>query len=97
MIRTQVYFTREDFQLIEALASQEGMKKAEMLRRLMRLGANQLRRQRRKQKRTLSVGEALLKIARQAVSGPKNLSKNIDDYLYGNKSEYVSKKTSYRR
>lgn len=89
MIRTQVYFNESDYQLIEALAVQSGIKKAVMVRKVVSEGIKQM-----VKKGKLSAGDALLDLAKMAEPGPKDLSENIDEYLYGGKSEYAGKKNS---
>lgn len=88
MIRTQVYFNQEEVDLIEALAGQQGIKKSKMLRQLVRLGAKQIFKQGSKKK--VNAGKTLMALANKAASGPKDLSENLSDYLYGQKSQYAS-------
>lgn len=87
MIRTQVYFTKEDAQLIEALAAQEGVKKAEMLRTVVKKGLSTILKQRQK-----SLAETFRALRAIKGMGPKELSKNMDEYLYGKKSKFASSK-----
>lgn len=92
-IRTQVYFDSDDFQIIEMLAASEGVKKAEIMRRVVKQGIVVEMESKKKKKK--SAGEGLLAMAEDAkkrgISGPVDLAENMDEYLYGSKSKYANK------
>lgn len=77
MIRTQVYLPKSLYQYIDLVARREKKYKAEVIREVLEEGVK------RKQG---NAGTTLLKIAAMAKKykwkGPKDLSKNIDKYLY---------------
>lgn len=77
MIRTQVYLPKELYQTIDLVAKKEGKPKAQVIRDVLEKGMEQ------KQK---NAGEVLLEIAAMAKKnkwkGPRDLSRNIDKYLY---------------
>ncbi len=75
MIRTQIYLTQDLHREIKSLAEKEKKSQADIIRRALKKG---LKRNRSKE----TAGDALLRIARLAGRGPKDLSKNIDKYLY---------------
>ena len=90
-IRTQVYLDSDVYQMIKVLAAQEGVKKSEMVRKVMRDGLEKVMKSRKKK----NAGSGLLAMAMDAekkkIKGPKDLSENMIDYLYGSKSEYAEK------
>jgi hypothetical protein len=82
MIRTQVYFTEEQDQLIELQARRERRSKAEVVRDIVDRGLAA-------SASTRTSGQALLELAELGkqlnLSGPTDLSANHDNYLYGDK------------
>lgn len=78
MIRTQVFLTEQQYRLIYQMAETEKKPAAQMVRELLDSGLQQ--------KKHVSGKDALLqlvKIGKNArASGPKDLSKNLDRYLY---------------
>ena len=90
MFRTQIYFDEEDYQQIAQLAKQAGIKKAAMVRRVVKAGLKKTQNKQRADKP--NAGTALLKLAGIAKGGPNDLSENLFDYLYGEKSDYATKK-----
>lgn len=85
MIRTQIYLP-EDLKLqLRAYAEKEDVPVSEIIRRSIRKEVNK--------KTRVNAGSALLKIASMATKGgPKDLSSNLFDYLYGEKSDYAKSK-----
>ena len=77
MIRTQVYLPKSLYQHIDLVAKKEKKAKAQIIREVLEEGVK------RKQG---NAGKVLLEIAAMAKKyqwkGPKDLSKNIDKYLY---------------
>ena len=77
MIRTQIYLPKDLYQHIDLLAKREKKAKAAVIREVLEEGVK------RKQG---NAGKVLLEIAAMAEKykwkGPKDLSKNIDKYLY---------------
>lgn len=82
MIRTQVYLP-EDLKLqLQVYAQNENVPVSEIIRRSVHEEINK--------KSKINTGNTLLKIASMAVKGgPKDLSTNLFDYLYGKKSDYA--------
>lgn len=80
MIRTQMYLPKELYQSVSLVAKREKKTKAEVIRKALEEGL-------KKTSRTKNAGDVLLEIARVAeklnAKGPKDLSQNIDKYLYG--------------
>jgi len=76
MIRTQVYLTEDLYHEIRLTAIREKKAKAEVLRELLKASLY-------KRRKKGGAGAALLRIAKLGGKGPKDLSKNIDKYLYG--------------
>ena len=82
MIRTHLYITVEQARDIKLRAKRERRRKSDVARDLLERGrfVSQGRRQE-------SVGEALLRLAQLGkkfrMTGPKDLSTKLDDYLYG--------------
>ena len=78
MIRTQVYLTEQQYQQIRILAARGKKPAAEVTRELVDSGL--------KEQKMGSIGEALGELAKLGrelkLKGPKDLSKNIDKYLY---------------
>lgn len=77
MIRTQVYLPKQLYQTIDLVAKREKKPKAQVIRDVLEEGIK---------KKQGNAGDALLKIAAMAKKynwrGPKDLSRNIDKYLY---------------
>lgn len=77
MIRTQVYLPKSLYQHIDLVAKKEKKAKAQVIREVLEDGVK------RKQNNS---GRVLLEIATMAKKykwkGPKDLSRNIDKYLY---------------
>lgn len=88
MIRTQIYLPEDLKQDLEFLARKEKRPVADIVRRALK---NELGRKRE------TAGDTLLKIASMAVKGPGDLSTNFFDYLYGEKSDYATKKGQQRK
>lgn len=84
MQRTQVYFPEE---ILEALRREAFLKETSLADVIRRKVIAQLPKKKREKK--FSGGEFLLSLANEAEKlgfvGPKDLSKNIDEYLYGEK------------
>jgi len=94
MKRKQIYLTETLDREVGYLARKENKPQAEVIRELLEKGINK--------KKKMSGGEFLLKLASYGVKGPKDLSTNLDRYLYGDKSPkyghlYRKKKSSRRR
>lgn len=75
MIRTQVYLPDELYQNIRLLAKREEKSAAELIRELLKRGL-------KNETKYISTGRAFLEIAKIKAKGPKDLSENIDKYLY---------------
>lgn len=77
MIRTQVYLPKQLYQTIDLVAKRERKPKAQVIRDMLESGIME---------KQGNSGEALLDIARLGrklkLKGPRDLSKNIDKYLY---------------
>jgi hypothetical protein len=84
MIRTYVYLTDEQKRDIELQAKREKKQEAVLIRELLDAGLKASRHARRG-----NAGQALLDLAaigkRLGMTGPTDLSTNLDDYLYGDK------------
>ena len=79
MIRTQIYIPEEIHQATKLLAQKQGKTLTELIRNFITTGVIEEKKKKRKQR-------SLSSLARLGISGgPKDLSKNIDKYLYGNK------------
>ena len=77
IIRTQIYLPKQLYQIIDLVAKKERKAKAQVIREVLEEGV---------QKKQGNAGTALLELAKMAKKynwkGPKDLSKNIDKYLY---------------
>jgi hypothetical protein len=84
MIRTHIYFTEEQARDIKLRAQRERRRESDVTRELIERG--RFISQGRKQE---SLGDALLRLAeigrKLGLTGPTDLSTNLDDYLYGDK------------
>jgi NADH dehydrogenase/NADH:ubiquinone oxidoreductase subunit G len=84
MIRTQVYLTKEQKRAIELWAKREKKQEAVLVRELLDAGLKATSRA-----HTSNAGQALLDLAKLGkklgMTGPTDLSTNLDDYLYGDK------------
>lgn len=84
MIRTHIYITEEQAHDIKRRAKRERRRESDVARELIERGRfiSQGRRQE-------SLGNVLLRLAesgkKSGLSGPTDLSTNLDDYLYGDK------------
>jgi hypothetical protein len=84
MIRTHLYITEDQARDIKLRAKRERRRESDVARDLLERGrfVSQCRRQE-------SVGEGMLRLAQLGkkfgMKGPKDLSTNLDDYLYGDK------------
>ena len=90
MIRKQIYFTEELAREIKMLAKRKLQSEAEVIRELLNKGLS-------KKSKKMTGGELLARMAKRAGSGPADLSTNLDDYLYGDKSPKYGKKNTNRR
>lgn len=79
MIRKQLYLTPEIDRELALTAGREGRTVAEVVREIL---AKELKTKRR----SGNCGKVLLGMARKAVDGPKDLSRDLSSYLYGRKS-----------
>lgn len=86
MLRTQVYLPEELSQELKLLAKKEEKPTAELIRELLSKALKQ-----RKRKRKRNAGDTLMEIAKINARGPDDLSTNLFDYLYGEKSDYAKK------
>jgi metal-responsive CopG/Arc/MetJ family transcriptional regulator len=81
MIRTQIYLPKDLYYHIDQVAKREKRAKAQVIRDTLEKGFKS------QQKFQKNAGEALLRLAelgeKLKVKGPKDLSQNIDKYLYG--------------
>src|SRR3989344_9352036 len=84
MIRHQIYLTPQLKREIQVQARKNGKSQSEVIRET-------LEEKFKIKDKKLSGGEVLLKIAARAVKGPGDLSTNLFDYLYGNKSPNYGK------
>ena len=94
MKRKQIYLTDTLEREIGELAKEENKSQAEIVRKLLEKGIDR--------KKKMSSGEFLLHLASYAVPGARDLSTNLDRYLYGDKSPnyghlYRKKKGPNRR
>jgi len=85
MIRHQIYLTPQLKREIQVQARKNGKSQSEVIRET-------LEEKFKIKDKKLSGGEVLLKIAARAVKGPGDLSTNLFDYLYGNKSPNYGRK-----
>ncbi len=84
MIRTQVYLTEEQARDIKLQALREKKREAEVIRELLDKGLRVTHAATGE-----TTGHALMKLVdlgkRLGMTGPRDLSTNLDDYLYGDK------------
>lgn len=85
MQRTQIYLPEDLLLELKLLSQKEEKPTARVIRELLRDSVQ------RKQKRK-NAGTTLKEIARLAAPGPRDLSTNLFDYLYGKKSDYARRK-----
>ncbi|HLE50181.1 MAG TPA: hypothetical protein VI791_03490 [Patescibacteria group bacterium] len=75
MIRTQVFLPEETYQYLKIRALREKKPAAQVVREVLQAGMGQpVKKQ--------NAGDTLLQLAKLGGKGPKDLSKNIDKYLY---------------
>lgn len=86
MLRTQIYLPEELDQELKFLALKEDKPVAEVIRKLLYDGLNKQRSGKK------NAGTTLKEIAALAVKGPRDLSINLFDYLYGKKSDYARRR-----
>lgn len=88
MIRTQIYLTEEQTKLLRKQSFEDNITVSEAIRKaldkeLIRKKDEALGKKRK------NIGEVLLSMARKAeklgFKGPRDLSSNVDKYLYGTK------------
>lgn len=92
MIRTQVYFDPEDMRMIEYLAAREGVKKARMMRMVVKAGIKL--RMKKKMPEMKNLTDTFKALGEIGGKGPRDLSENMADYLYGDKSDYAVSENS---
>jgi hypothetical protein len=84
LVRTHIYITEEQARDIKIRAKRERRRESDVARELIERG--RFVSQGRKQE---SLGDALLRLAavgkKLGLTGPTDLSTNLDDYLYGDK------------
>ena len=88
MLRKQIYFTEELDREVKFRALKQKKTEAEVIRNLLYDGLKKDKGLKRDQvkKEFENAGDFLLSLATLNVKGPKDLSENLDDYLYGAKS-----------
>ncbi len=79
MLRKQLYITAEIDRELTLVARRGGRSVAEVVREILTKGL-------KVKHSAKNSGSTLLKMAKEAGRGPKDLSKNFSSYLYGNKS-----------
>ena len=89
MTRTQIYLPQSQLQRLKRKAAKHSTSVSELIRQTLRAQEEVERRQSNAtEKRTKSAGESLLeladKLSKMGIKGPKDLSENMDKYLYGN-------------
>ena len=75
MIRTQVYLPKPLYDNISAVAKKEQKAAAQIIRDLLEEGII-------KKVKGANAGKALLKLSKIGARGPRDLSTNLDKYLY---------------
>lgn len=75
MIRTQVYLPEDIYREVKVAAKKENKAAAQLVRELLEEGLSQKRKK-------SSIGKALSMLASIKAKGPRDLSANIDRYLY---------------
>lgn len=91
MIRKQVYLTPQIDRELEIVARQEGKSVAEVVRDILEKGLKV------KDAKKENPAAVLFKISGIAKKGPKDLSTNLFDYLYGKKSPNYDKRKKNTR
>ena len=76
MIRTQVFLPEETYRYIKIRALRERKPAAQVIRETLLAGMKQSTKKQ-------NAGDIFLQLAKLGGKGPKDLSKNIDKYLYG--------------
>lgn len=74
MLRTQIYLPQDLRHEIDVVARKEKKPAAQVIRELLRSGIDGRQQE--------SIGQALSRLANIKAKGPKDLSSNIDKYLY---------------
>jgi len=82
MLRKQVYFTEDLDREVKFRALEQRKSEAEVIRELLYQGIKK----QEKREKFESAGDFLLNLASLNIKGSKDLSENLDDYLYGAKS-----------
>jgi predicted DNA-binding protein len=75
MIRTQVYLPKDIYQDIRLTAKKEKKPAAKLIRELLENALEN-------KKQQANAGKALLELAKIGGKGPRDLSTNLDKYLY---------------
>jgi hypothetical protein len=87
MIRTQVYFPREELDLLRAAAYAKKTTVSGILRTITHESLKAGIKGKSKVKKEQTAGQFLLSLANEAerlhIRGPKDLSTHVDEYLYG--------------
>ncbi|OGY25493.1 MAG: hypothetical protein A2Z11_03640 [Candidatus Woykebacteria bacterium RBG_16_43_9] len=79
MKRKQIYLTETLDREIKYISLKQNKPQSEVIRDILEKNIT-------KKKKKMSGGDFLLWMAKHAGKGPKDLSKNLDRYLYGDKS-----------
>lgn len=77
MMRTQIYLPKQLYQRIADVARKGRKPKAQVIRDLLEQGLD-----RERHDRAVSAGEALQRLVQISARGPRDLSRDIDRYLY---------------
>lgn len=83
MTRTQLYLPKSQLDALRTLARKEDATVSEITRRLLDIQLRLERNERKTSPRRESLLEAARRIGKLGKPGPKDLSKNVDHYLYG--------------
>lgn len=84
MRRMQIYLPEDLHRELVYMGKQEEKPTAEIIRTLLHAGVTQ--KEKRKKK---NAGDTLLALTKLGMKGPGDLSTNLFDYLYGEKSDYA--------
>ncbi len=76
MIRTQIYLPKQLYNHIRVVAQKEQKSSAQIIRELLEKSLSL-------KVKGVNAGEALLKLAKIQAKGSRDLSTNVDRYLYG--------------
>ena len=88
MTRTQIYLPKSQLDALRVQAHQKGTTVSDVVRRIVDMQLRVEKQEKQKTSHDESLGDAFRRISKLGKPGPKDLSMNLDHYVYGTPKRY---------